>query len=187
MENKKWKLVLVIMLATVIGVCCYLGYYVYTLKTNISSYDCNSDEKEKPKYTKYNYDDLEGVYSFTKDIELSDDYKGSLSATLVLLKDGTFKYEQSAEAPLGQLGNYMIDGNKIILNYLFKTNSGAGLMIETGTKELDILDLNSIDDSSVTWGKVKTSGTLKRTNDTIESLFKGIDYYLKTEGLETFE
>lgn len=176
-------MLLVILLVITLGLCCYL---IYSKCARKDENNINTNGPSEEEVASYTYNELEGVYSFTTEVKL-EDYNSTASATLILLKDGTFKYEQSVESPLGQLGNYIIGGNKIKLNYLFKTNSGAGVMPATGTKELVIIDTNSIEDSSVTWGKVKYSGILKRKTDVTEEYFKGIYYILTLEGLGTFQ
>ena len=163
-ENKKLKLLLVILSLFTVGLCAYTVYQIWDKG---STYKC-TEEKES-----YSYASMEGIYKLSTEVEI-DGGKEKAGATLYLWRDGTFKYEQSVLAPMGQLGNYIIEENKIKLNYLFETNSGAGVNVITGEKELTINSINSIEDVSIKWGTVKFSGTLQRQNEDVRKYYTGL-------------
>jgi hypothetical protein len=87
------------------------------------------------------------MYSTLEKLTIDGEDK-DVSFTLYLLDDGTFKYEYSAYAPIGVIGNYIIDNDTIILNYLFSTNSGTDLEVTEGTKKLIITDDEQIIDNN---------------------------------------
>ena len=152
-ENKRLKILLGILSIFAMGLCCYFAYTVYKLGNNTGK--CVEEK------VVYSYDSMEGVYKLNTEVEIEGSNQKA-SATLYLLKNGTFKYEQNILAPIGQIGNYIIEGHKIILNYVFKTGSDSSLIVVNGTKELIINGTNSINDNSIKWGTVDFPGTLNR-------------------------
>ncbi len=68
-----------------------------------------------------------GLYSYTEDVNI-DNEKHTINYSLYLYPDGTFKYERSCFAPIGEIGKYAIDGNNLILNVQYKTNSSTELI-----------------------------------------------------------
>lgn len=109
---------------------------------------------------KNTYSSVSGIYSTNETLNI-DDENMDISFTLYLLDDGTFKYEYSAYAPVGVIGNYIIDGDTIILNYMFSTNSGTDLEVTSGTKKLTISKDNKIIDNNYQY---------KEDNSNIESI-----------------
>ncbi len=96
----------------------------------------------------YQYSKMKGLYSFVSD-NFQDDNNGeyNVSYSLYLYENGTFRYSFYYMAPLGYIGNYTIVGNKINLNFLFTTNSGAGIDVTNGNHTLTINNENEILDS----------------------------------------
>ena len=146
------------------GIYYYFATYVDDDKCTNDKIIDNTNILENNSYT---YSDMEGVYTLEQEVEL-DGTTEKAGVTLYLWKDGTFKYVQSIYAPIGQIENYIIEGNNIKLNYLFKTTSGTGLSVIKGNKTLIIKSIDSIDDSSIEWGTVIFSGTLNRSNTNIQ-------------------
>ena len=93
--------------------------------------------------------DVVGQYTAKFENLKSDGDMNTASITLNLYENGVFTYVFSQYAPFGTLGNYTIDGDKIILTNWFNTNSGTGLDITKGTKTLTINSDGSIIDNSI--------------------------------------
>ena len=87
-----------------------------------------------------------GKYQYKDDRAVDSENKPNPTTfTLDLYENGTFKYQLNDQyTPVGVIGNYTIEKNKIILNYLFNTGSSSDLNITKGTKELTIDTENSI-------------------------------------------
>ena len=65
------------------------------------------------------YEDLEGIY------EIKDENREGLKNQLILYKDGTFSYSHGTETVANFSGNYIIDGNKLLMNVWFKLDSNT--------------------------------------------------------------
>ena len=117
--------------------------------TNNSTNENINTSTSKLETEKYNYDNIEGLYSHStesKKDENGNEY--SFNFNLYLYKNGTFNYRMSAIAPYGYIGNYIIKDDTVILNYLFRTGSGADLFITNGNKTLRLNSVYSITDSN---------------------------------------
>ena len=114
----------------------------------------NSTTTEKTTYT---FNDLEGVYEGTETIKV-DGKNVKEYFSLDLYKDGTYQYQESNElaAPSGSIGNYIIDGNKIVLNSWFITGSDVSLGVKN-EKETYTISKDAI-------------GKMKKTNKKFENL-----------------
>ena len=51
-------------------------------------------------------------------------------------------------ASYGKIGNYTVVGDEIHLNYLFNTNSGAGIRLQKGSNIIKINEDNTITDNA---------------------------------------
>ncbi len=133
----------------------------------------NSNVTNKENNKAYNYSEMKGLYKFETEI-LTDESGNKYRATynLYLYENGTFIYKLSTMAPFGYMGNYIIEDNKIKLNYLFSTNSGASIKITKGSKNLAINSNNSITDENQPINTINlTNITLTKTNETEENKF----------------
>lgn len=124
------------------------------------------DDAIQPEAKVYTYDDLEGLYTHISD-SVTNEFGNEIFSYhyLYLYANGTFNYRMGTGAPFGRMGNYIIKDNTIILNYLFSTNSGAGINVTTGSKTINITDIDTLVDNtpSVVVGDA-TSVTLKRAS-----------------------
>ena len=84
---------------------------------SIINNDCSNTTEQKKIYT---YDDLVGLYTYNIDLKLGEDGNAHIHYSLYLNSDGTFIYNNSYHSGAKYMGNYIIDGDKIILNYWFK-------------------------------------------------------------------
>lgn len=140
----KKNIFLGVLIVIIFGLCGYIFYD----KSNPNNNKENQVENENNVTNNnvvYTYSDIKGLYETMLSLDI-DGEKLDVYYSLYLWENGTFKYQYSAQAPFGVMGNYVIDGDKIILNYLFKTNSGASIEVTAGTKTLSINSDNSLID-----------------------------------------
>ena len=107
-----------------------------------------------------------------KNIEINGS-EAELDILLTLYENGIFSYIYSFGPPSGTLGNYVVNNNKVILTYWYNTNSGSGLNITKGEKELIINEDGSITDSNIKNGMLKE--ILEENNISIIELEKTDD------------
>ena len=131
----------------------------------------------------YTYDSMKGLYKYAS--ETVEDEYGEHTALyyLYLNENGTFNYKMGTGALHGHIGNYIIKDNTIVLNYLFSTNSGAGIDATTGSKTITIAAKDTLVDAnpSVTVANM-TKVTLKKATSAEESEFaqyEDVSYILK--------
>ena len=103
---------------------------------------------------------------------LSEEEMDTYYAHLTLYKNGIFTYRAAYRTPYGSLGNYVVNGNKIILNYWYNTGSSVQLNIVKGEKSLVINEDNSITDSDIKDGILKLNNInnviLLKKNNSVE-------------------
>ena len=169
MENKNTglKVMVIILCLLVLGLS---GYIVYDkVFSEVQETDNNTASLV------YDYSNIKGVYGANKTVEV-DNNNESASFTLYLWENGTFKYEHSIYAPSGIIGNYVLVNNKIVLNYLFETNSGTGLNITKGSKEIAINEDGTLTDKNYVYlGNSSISITLSRKEE--NEYFKTNSFY----------
>lgn len=103
MENKNSKVLIIILTILVIGLSGFIVYdKVLEEETNIA--DNNNENTEEEQYT---FSDFSGTVFQNND--------GSGNNYLILWDNGTYSYE-------GSLGNYIVEGKIIKLNYIFENN-----------------------------------------------------------------
>lgn len=93
-------------------------------KCEITNNEVISDNKDNTQVTEnktYSYEDIAGVYEY-KNNEGLDIYK----IALYLYTDGTYYYNTSIKFAEGNVGNYIIKENKIILNSIATHGSDIG-------------------------------------------------------------
>ncbi len=166
MKNNKGLLITVIILGVLVVL---LGSYIV--------YDNSAD------VTEYTYSGIKGLYTYTSET-IKDEY-GEYAAFyyLYLYENGTFTYRMGTGAPFGHMGNYIIKDNTIVLNYLFSTNSGAGIDVTTGSKTITIASKDTLVDAnpSVTVANM-TNVTLKKASSAQAnefSQYEDFSYILK--------
>lgn len=120
---------------------------------NSNSVTENQTETEQVKKNETNQTNQTKTYLYST---VKGSYKGTAKNNevnvdgeywLFLYENGTFRYENATPFASGEIGNYTIVGDAIILNYWFNTGSDAGLTATEGTKTLKINADNSITDS----------------------------------------
>ena len=161
---KKCSYVLPSILFIIIGILC--GYIFFFL---------NNNKSEEIKT--YSYSDISGFYTF-KDKNPNSENREELSTFgyyLYLAENGTFRYQYTMNTVSSTLGNYIIVGDEIRLNYLFNGGNDAGLYATNGAKVLKILDKNTLVDNNAHFAKQGGSKSINLTRDT------NSNYYNKDE------
>ena len=160
-ENRNLKVLVIILCVLLLGLGGYFFYDIVlsddgnitTNKQNDTTLAQNNNiELETNCEKDYSYEEVEGYYSGNIYAENLEGLDGNgvlglgtnVGYYLYLWKDGTFKYSYSAYAPLGWIGNYIIDGNTIILNYWYSTTSGTGFTVTSGSNKFVISKEGSI-------------------------------------------
>ena len=176
MRNKKNSTGVLILLLIFIILTVLLGGYIAYDKllsknetSENQSQNINTPAKEEQKSLSKNFSEITGIYT-TKLENLKDSGEESTATVqLTLYENGIFSYRFSQYAPIGTFGNYMIDGDKIILTNWFNTASDVSLTVTKGTKTLTINSDGSITDDNI---KIKvltdneiTTVKLIRTDD----------------------
>ena len=96
----------------------------------------NNYSKEK----NLDFNSVSGIYKYSKNV----DEDNGIYCELILYKNGMFKYECGEMFAVGVIGNYIIDGNEIVLNKLFETGSDISLTVTEGETRLIINEDGSI-------------------------------------------
>ena len=133
----KKNVVIVILVILVLGMG---GYLVYNKAIDKDVKEESNTNKTEIKLTnkEYTYKELAGNYYFETNANFDEIPELKVMFRLVLDENGTFNYQHASQIPEGFLGNYIIDGNKIILNYTFGTGSDSALYYNVGTTTLTI-------------------------------------------------
>ncbi len=157
MKNNKGLAITAIVLAVLVAI---MGSYIV--------YDnfIKTDDVIQPNAKAYTYDGVKGLYTYTSETVTTESGDEIFAFYyLYLYENGTFKYTMGTGAPYGRMGNYIIKDDTIVLNYLFNTNSGAEIIVTTGSKTISITDKDTLvdNDPSATVGNI-TSVVLKRTS-----------------------
>ena len=161
-SNSKGGLVIGILIGIIIMLVVGIGLFAtntvsFNSKTNNNeSLSSGNDTQQNGDDTKqtdkvYSYSQIKGVYTFES--EKFDGVNGKDSQVaykLFLYENGTFVYYKAYAINQGEIGNYTIDGNKILLNVLFYTGSDMAIRVieKEDLKTLIVNDNETIEDSS---------------------------------------
>ena len=173
-NNNKVVILLLVIIIVILSLLCIL-FATETISFNsITSNEFNQNIKDDNKETvKYDYKSIKGLYKYigeTMKDENGNEFNASYN--LYLYENGTFNYAMGTFGPFGYIGNYIIENNNIILNYLFSTNSGAGIDVTSGSKIITINNNNTLVDVNQSINIVNmTSVTLKKATFTEENEF----------------
>lgn len=151
------------------------GYIVYDKVMVKETNEPIKEEKKVEKEITYTYEDMKGLYTFTGDPVYSEGAEGNITPTynLYLYENGTFNYQYTGVAtPQGMVGNYIIEGDKIILNYLYTTGSDVSLTRTTETKTLVIGKDNTLTDNNQPLSLVSSKSiNLEKASESAENEF----------------
>lgn len=122
--------------------------------------DTNSTQEETPPAPQYDYSNLTGIYEFSKVYEDGS----SRHASLKLYENGNFWYDKCPGGGcFGYTGNYLIEDNKLILNYIISFGSDADADVGTTENKVEF----SIIDSSTLESLEETTVKLSKTDKKI--------------------
>lgn len=144
------------------------GYIIYDKVMVKETNEPVKEEKKVEKEITYTYEDMKGLYTFTGDPVYSEGAEGNITPTynIFLDEDGTFIYEWQEYISLGVVGNYIIDEDKIVLNYLYTTGNDISLTRSNETKVLTIgKDGNLTDNNQPMKAVDLKSITLKKASE----------------------
>ena len=149
-KNNKGIILTLIISIIVMGIITILAL-TDTINLTNKKLNCSPETKEEiteniPTYT---YETIKGLYSYKSEM-ITDENGNNFYAqyNLTLYENGIFQYQLSTLGPFGYIGNYIIKDNKIILNYLFSTNSGTDIEVTEGTHTITINDDNTLSDTN---------------------------------------
>ena len=106
---------------------------------NIENKD-NTDNTQVIENKKYTYEDIVGIY-YTNAVITGEGKEFDEDFDLILNDDYTFVYELTFPSGHRIYGNYVIDGDTIILNYLYHQGMGDASII--GVQHKNYLKINS--------------------------------------------
>lgn len=146
---------IIIMLS--VGVCLFATGNI-EFKTNTTS-DNGKNNVEKSNSNSYTYKQLNGLYNYDVPTNEVDEAAGNFGGSykLYLYDNGTYVYSSPSGARYGQIGNYIIENDRITLSSLFTFGSGVGINTSFETKQVVIQDINTL--------KVDNTVLSKTSND----------------------
>ena len=175
------NIIITILVILVLGLGGYLVYDKALVKEEKN--DTNVEDKVEEKT--YTYKDVAGNYYYEQDAGIKEmpglmDHFG-----LILDEDGTFSYGYFRDGGGYRIiGNYMIDGNIITLNYIAASYGGGIEEILDKTHTLIINEDKSITDENVDLDPIFTS-KITLSKDEISNYFQDwfdtFDQIVKTE------
>ena len=175
-NNSKGGLVIGILIGIIIMLVVGIGLFV----TNTVSFKANSNDLESGNVTEdsessnksnnsYTYSQMKGLYTYESNDNNENGELAPVVNKLYLYEDGRFVYMLPVRTPYGYIGNYVIENNKIILNYEYQISGGSSLIVKVGERK----DLLFNNDNTISDGSTK----LVKENDSKEDEFlKDYDY-----------
>lgn len=124
-----------------------LDGFIDNKKDEDDNIDTTTVVDEKNIYTNA---DVAGLYS--KTFNLEKDESGNIMNVyyaLYLAEDGTFVYDAAWYIGFSYIGNYYIEGDRIVLNFLFRGGHEPIFSKYYGTSTLKINSVNEITDSNI--------------------------------------
>lgn len=172
MEKKNIGVKVLVIVLSVL-VVALLGYIVYDKMSNEDADNSLNDiaSTEQDIVT----DEISGVYESVVDIKINGKTE-SCNIILYLWENGIFKYEISTPyTPSGAIGNFVVKGDKIILNNLFITGSDVSLHVTKGINKLTIQNNHSIY-GSFNYNDEKFNVTLIKNTSTNNAIYNNENY-----------
>lgn len=160
---KKSSCVVPVILLIIIACLCT---YIF-LCTDCKGKDDKSSDNQNTVETNnnsYTYNDISGYYSIKDTINI-DSQNFTAGYTIYLSEHGTFRYQFAMNTVSSVMGNYIIVGDQIKLNYLFDGGSDAGINATNGSKILIIKDKNTLIDNDPHFASQDGSKTINLVKD----------------------
>ena len=117
--------------------------------------------------TTYTFDNLEGIYIYKEKINRDGETVYN-SHELTLYSDGTYSYSDGVDVAHGSVGNYIINGNKIVLNSWFETFSDVSINLKNEKTTYTINNDKSIDKMNKTNDKISSFNVLYHIKQAID-------------------
>ncbi len=135
--GKGVKALVIILVIAVLGLSTYivLDKTVLNKDTKKESQNVTTDNTTTNNTEESN---LVGLYTCKN--PLTEDI--GINYELFLYQDGTYRYIRCLYAPVGALGTYTIDGNKLVLNVQYETGSDMSLGVYNNPIQI-LLDINT--------------------------------------------
>ena len=197
-KNNKGLIVLVIFLIVIIiGLSGFIVYDKTNNKTDkkesTTKINVEKDNKATTKNTKYDISNVKGIYVYNNGKDTSDaNYE---KYELILLDNGLFVYTLSNVSNNTIIGNYYIDNNNVVLNYLYASGviGGPSLLTISGSRKLNINGDSLIDNNTsigneyiyfVSGGEKSTNVkniTLTKSNETPSYTSETLSTYISSK------
>ena len=143
------------------------GYLVYDKVIDKKDTKCENVSNEQTDL--YTYSDIKGTYEYKTEIDYMEE-RVEATATLLLYENGTFYYFGYGS---GKIGNYIIEGNKVKLNTIFKFGNGMVLEPEEGSELLTINSNNTLTKTTLDLGgNTFNNVSLEKTTNSVNKEFK---------------
>ena len=177
----KYSVLVIILFAALAFVADYSIIERKTKTCNCPSNNCVNE---------YDYEQIAGYYDV--DFTFNSDIEGLSRAGvhLYLYDDGTFSYRYSYPAPYGKIGNYIIKGKTIVLNYIANTTSSVDVNLINYDEMLDVKKILIInEDGSLTDNDAPMSDytgvnsiKLEKKMDNFDKNYNEFRHYIKCVG-----
>ena len=133
MEQKKSNIGLIVFLIIlVLGLAGYICYDKFLTKKEPVKTEEKDNKKDINMGNEYTYEDVAGTYKFEKEIAGSKEKYGeqfTYAAYFTLLNNGIIEYNDWTHFQTGYIGNYIINGDQIMVTRWFEHGSDALLGI----------------------------------------------------------
>ena len=175
-QGKKVKVLTFLLIFTIIAIIV-MGYFIHTFYNEKANENNKVNSLNEETSNNYSYSDIQGFYKgVARD---KDEEETNREYELYLSENGTYLYIDYLEAQVGTIGNYIVNGDKIILNYLFAIGNDISLTATEGKKTLNIGKNNLITDSEPERTKA-TSIELKKENAPDDPFYytNGVNYLI---------
>lgn len=175
-QGIKVKVLTFLLIFTIIAIIV-MGYFIHTFYNEKANENNKVNSLNEETSNNYSYSDIQGFYKgVARD---KDEEETNREYELYLSENGTYLYIDYLEAQVGTIGNYIVNGDKIILNYLFAIGNDISLTATEGKKTLNIGKNNLITDSEPERTKA-TSIELKKENAPDDPFYStnGVNYLI---------
>lgn len=151
-SNKGLIVLVIFLIIIVIGLSGFIVYDKTNNKTDkkesTTKINVEKDNKVTTENTKYDISSVKGNYVYNNGKDTSDaNYE---KYELILLDNGLFVYTLSNVSNNTIIGNYYIDNNNVVLNYLYASGviGGPSLLTISGSRKLNINGDSLIDNNT---------------------------------------
>ena len=126
-NNKGVNLLLVILVVALAVLCFLFATGIVNFKNDTTNDDSVNDKPETTNVKTYSYKELAGLYSYTETLSSQDGENLNETFDLLLNDDGTYFYSDAVRVSMRHIGNYIIEGNNIIINKIYSVSDGPSI------------------------------------------------------------